>query len=372
MKCYLILLFNLIFLINTFGQVDNKSENNKNLETYLCEHRTYLTLNTDSTLSLSYDASSLISSKMKNKNLFVIGENNHNYFLTNKLRILFIKKFSKHGLKDVFIEYGRSTAAVNNAYIKSNYNLSYPPYLYKVGQNLNYAREMEQTKEIYNKSADFNFVGIDFERTFFYFRAIDCILNYFNTKEKEAILQVAPYLHDTSILHYTNRQSKHYFKKIQNDFIKDSATFKSLFKTQYNNYKYLVTNKDICLPSQGRKRDKLMAENLLKETQELPNNKNIYLLSCGYFHSNVNKKNSLLGRLSESSTFKNKILILNLYCNNCNIDIQGISIDGFMKKDILKTFQHAANNKFVLFDLSELPIEYEYIKKQGDLLLFVN
>ena len=76
--------------------------------------------------------------------------------------------------------------------------------------------------------------------------------------------------------------------------------------------------------------------------------------------------------MSESSTFKNKILILNLYCNNCNIDIQGISIDGFMKKDVLKTFQQAANNKLVLFDLSELPNEYEYIKKQGDLLLFVN
>ena len=100
---------------------------------------------------------------------------------------------------------------------------------------------MEQTKEIYNKSADFNFVGIDFERTFFFFRAIDCILNSFNPTEKNAILQVAPYLHDTAILHYTNRQSKHYFKKIQKDFIKDSTNFKNLFKSQYNSYKYLVT-----------------------------------------------------------------------------------------------------------------------------------
>jgi hypothetical protein len=76
--------------------------------------------------------------------------------------------------------------------------------------------------------------------------------------------------------------------------------------------------------------------------------------------------------LAESDVLQDKIVVMNLYCENCHAEGGGDNwAFPFMKGAILKSFQSAATDEIVLFDLSELGGEYDYLRRDyGDMLVF--
>lgn len=183
------------------------------------------------------------------------------------------------------------------------------------------------------------------------------------------LFSLAPYLKDTSYIKYRAKEWQSYYREITKSFYRDSLKLKPLLGARYPTFKYLVTNPNTATPTGERNRP--MAENLLQQIAPLDPGTS-YLLDCGMAHSRPNEKGTLVNILSKSDVLKDRICVMNVICENCMTSIEKVSnwAFPFMKGDVLEAFSSAAGGDIVLYDLSDLPAPYQYIKEYGSLVIF--
>ena len=365
-----------LFAITMYAKAPAQSD--AVLEKYLVAHRSIINIKPDSSFSLSPGGQEMINSCMKGKSLFVLAENtSHQLVLYKKLRPALIEQFIRLNLKYVFIEFGRSVAYDVNADLDNNY---------KMPDNTFFSiSERVRLKKIMGNRRSFEYKGIDFERGFEFYDAVNNILydvdmnslhesRAFITKIKDIASQQIP---PDSNGKTTYRHFHNFYKDAREEFYRDSLVIKKELGTHYADIKYLLTNPNNQLPPWAAHkliyddRDPEMTKNLLTEITPLDTSA-VYFLSIGYAHTYGSS--AVVHKLSKSQVLENRIVVMNEFCEDCSIN--GEKMDKynskmhFMKGAVRSAFRNTANSDLVIFDLSELPREYNYIKKHGDLLLF--
>lgn len=300
---------------------------------------------------------------MQGKNLLVLGEGgSHFLYLNGDLWLALAEQLCKHKLKYCFDEGSRGWSFFDNYY------MSHPDEVDSLA-SIRSKFLLSHERQLYNRCA-FTFVGIDFERREGLYMALNMIMKRVQVKNKAKLYKLAPYLQDTSYLHIaTARAFQQFYRKIGKDFMRDSSTFKSLLESEYSTYKYIVTNPNTATPWSERNRP--MAKNLLAEITPVDTNAT-YLLDCGMAHSRPNVHGTLVNILSKSPQLKNRILVMNVACMGCKTDVEAVSNWAFPflnNKAIANAFTESAKADIVVYDLSSLPKEYDYIKAYGDLLV---
>jgi hypothetical protein len=231
-------------------------------------------------------------------------------------------------------------------------------------------------RNLYQDGCIFEYKGIDMERS----RSLYYLLNNMDIKDdhKDIIPLLHSILKDTSYLHYKEKDfyahQKNflkYYKTWQKTFYDDSLSIKNILpEIQYKKVRYLLTNKELEHPLANRNPG--MAENLLNEmSYSKPNS--ISLLSVGSAHSCLSSNRTLVGILNNSEILKDRITVMNVICYECTSNGEKINDTSvtFLKNDkILSVFKNVAKNDITLFNLSNLPIEFSYMKNCGDLILF--
>jgi len=370
MKLYL-LLFCVIAGYQASAQTDVVLQN------YLATHHSSLVIEPDSSYTFSTEAGAMIGSVFAGKRLLVLAENtSHQLGVYKKLRPALIGYLAGHGLKYVFIEYGRSVAYCINAWLDGDYKLQ---------DNMFYSiSERQRVKKAMGTRRSFAYKGIDFERGFEFYDAVNNLLSDVALNSLHESRSFIARIEDIgsqkipadSSAKITYRRFHNFYQATQEEFYRDSVVIKRELGSHYTGLKYLLTNPNNQLPPWAAHklfyddRDPEMAENLLRELDP-QDTTSVYLLSTGYAHTIG--PSSLVGKVGSSDFLRNKIVILNEYCDNCSLNGQPLVNDKmhFMTGDMLTAFQKAAPGPLVLFDLSALPEQYNYIKKHGDLLLFV-
>jgi hypothetical protein len=277
-----------------------------------------------------------------------------------------VSYLSQHGLKYVFEEGARAWA------MEDDYFLQHPEIRvddYYPFANKHARANYERQRAIYTQGSKFRIIGIDFERGQGMHKMLTAIMNRVGKENAEKVYVLAPYLRDTGYVKYDAKAFKRFYRKTQEDFYRDSSTLKGLLGAEYTDFKYLLTNNNINTPYGARNGP--MADNLLAEIVPMDGSAT-YFLDCGMDHSRPNIKGSLVNRLSESDVLKGKISVMNVVCDSCTTSVEPTSnwAFPFMKGSVMESFRNAAGSDIVLFDLSALPEQYDYIRAYGDMLVF--
>jgi hypothetical protein len=336
----------------------------EDLKTYLAEHQVIISKK-DNKLQPTSRFSNLIDKRMKAKSLFVLGEGNHNLNINNEMLGLLQKHFASRGLKYCFLEDGRGSCLMgdNIAHTAPDAKAQkYNPYmtaptpmaaLVKAG--------------FFDRFAKYEYVGIDFERPWTFYPAVSSLLAKMDKKKVHELCELIPELKHMD-LNEDPVTFKNSYKKLQASFLKYSPKLKIfLGENDYEDMRYLVSNPNISTPNDNR--DAYMATNLLEEIEPIERGDS-YLLMTGFSHASKAINGSLVQWLSASRELQNKILVMNVYCDSCATQRQGLSDYGYMRDETLGLFRSVAKADLVVFDLSELPAKYAGLKEHGDLLLF--
>ncbi|MDR3679078.1 MAG: hypothetical protein P4L41_03860 [Flavipsychrobacter sp.] len=332
---------------------------------YLSTHQSVIERNPDSTLVISTETEKILQQAIKGKKLFVFGEGcSHFLYLNGDLLVLSAKFLSRRGLKYYFVEGARGWA------IEDNYFMQHPEIdadTYYHPANGHY-RELYETKRKIYQGSKYKIVGIDFERPSGLRKALVLLTQNIDQTKLAALYKIAPYVSDTSYVHDDPKSFTRHYRQLQDDFYRDSTVLKPLLGSNYEDFKYLLTNPNINTPSGAR--NKPMAENLLNELSPIDKDA-LYLLDCGMDHSRPNIKGSLVNILSNNEELRGKISVMNVVCDSCTTQVEETSNWAFpvIKGEVMQTFKKAARGNITLFDLSALSEEYDYIKAYGNLLV---
>ena len=307
---------------------------------------------------------------MRNKKLFVLGEGaSHNLKMYKPLKAYLIHQFVENNLKYYFFEGSRSIAYSYNQYLQEkNITTKYP--LLEI--------YMKPVKTLYEKGLHFEYRGIDMERSRNFYNSVKDILRNHKSPEWDAIKVVKEILVDTVYLHHEENvflSNQKFFlnnyKIWKKDFYRDSVKIKHILaEGEYKKLKYLLSNNQTNHPLANRNLG--MAENLLGEIFTNDTTEK-YFLSIGIAHSMPNDKGSVVEIINRSEKLNNKMVVMNVYCDSCKIN--GVSTDDrslrFMNDPKIKAiFNTLSVNSFTIFDLSNIPPEFNYLKEYGDLILY--
>jgi hypothetical protein len=357
--------FYISFILTIFLYTNVTGQNLSELKTYLDSNSTPINLN---------QSNKIFKSVMKNKVLFVLGEGgSHDLELYYSLRPYLLSEFSKLNLKYFFIEGSRSRAFTNNEYLQNPAD-----YSDSIFQNEpSYKIEMKKIRQFYNSGTQFEYKGIDMEWSKRLYNATKSITVSLTQTTIKSIPLLYSILIDTAYLHYDDKNTfnnqKHflkYYKNLQNIFVKDSTSLKNNLKPiQYQQLNYLLSNPQTSPPNGDRNSG--MAKNLIAEISPIDTNAT-YLLDIGIAHSLLNRKSAVIGILNETTILANKIVIMNVFCDECSINGKKLNDNPieFMKGELLDIFRASAKNDLTIFDLSKVPAKFDYLKKYGDLILF--
>lgn len=349
----------ILFLLSTLYATTGISQEANELELYLKEHQTHLTQNANK-LQVSDGLSAFVSNKMNGKRLLVLGESSTPSPLNGQVWMLLQEQLADKGLKHCFMEDGRATCMLANE--REPADLAFAGK-YKAK---NYTSLMEtriQEKNLYQQTRNFDYVGLDLERPWSFYPALSAVLQKAGANTQARVYREFPYLKQGHFDKYSFHQS---YRQIKKNFYKDSSKLKQIIPDQFEALKYLVSNEGI---SNTRVyRAKYMADNLLDKIGSADTS-NIYLLNCSFAHATPGSKGNLVNRLWDTKELKDKIVVLNVYCDSCGSKEQE-NRDDVIKKDALTAIRNAASDDIVLFDLSQLPAKYSKLKEHGDLLLY--
>lgn len=335
----------------------------QSLVKYLAEHESVISRKADGRLELNETTKAMISRNMAGKSLFVLGEGGSHYLeLNGELLVLLQEYFMQHGLKYVFKEGDRSLAYLDNLYRNGRYTFKDSSYKRHIAF-------LEHERPGDAAGHKFELVGIDFERPWNFHAAMAEIVQHINKEGIDMLFSLAPYVRDSDYIKLSAKEWQKYYRGIGKSFYRDSLKLKELLGSYYERFKYLVTNPNTATPTGERNRP--MAENLLQEIT-LPDRQASYLLDCGMAHSRPNEKGTLVNILCKSDALRGKVSVMNVICEDCMTSVEKVSnwAFPFMKGEIQEAFNKAAKGDIVLFDLSELPAEYQYIKEYGELMVF--
>ncbi len=349
MKFNALILFTIISLACT-------AKDHSKLKDYLLHHSYTIDLNSDS-------AFNMLPTLMKGKNVLVLGEGgSHKLPLYTTLKPALINQLAKQNLKYYIIEWSRATAMLINNYLQSK-NKNCPDELEPLCGLCN------KLKPIIERGHEFKVVGIDFEFCGDLHTEMQLLFGKTN-------LDVLPHskelLRDLLSNRYKNvfrKKFKEFYLVEQAKFCQDSVAIRKELGEKYDELRYLLTNPNTTYP--GIDRNGGLAENLQSELTPLDTSA-AYLVDVGLAHSIPSESYSMMHKIYRNDTLRQRTIIMNLHCWNCTLNGENLdaTVLNFLKGDVLDCFTSATNTTLTLFDLSELPDEYSYIKESGDLLLF--
>lgn len=346
------------------------------LDNYLASHRYIIKQATDSSLSFPDDKiPQLLQKCMRGKLMFVYGESfSHKLHFNSYILRLFIQYFEAHGLKYYFEESARSWVVEDDIYYHTP-NVTVDSIMKDLSPFTRRFYELE--KEVYLQG-HYEYKAIDFERRQTFHTTLALLLSRVSPQNLEKLYTLAPYTKDTTYTTLSPKKFVAFYEALRDTFFNDSNSYKPLLGDMYPYFRYLMSDS---LPSVYQdNRDKNMALHVLQQIQPLDTNA-IYVLDQGMAHTDRSRDNiftkSTVAYLQESDILKDKILITDTYCDNCNAanSIWGMGSNDmfkYMKTSVLASFHKAAaNDKVVLFDLTELPKKYAYLQaRHNDLLIY--
>jgi hypothetical protein len=291
--------------------------------------------------------SAFFRSVMHDKLLFVFGEGgSHSLELNNQMRVYLLREFSGLNLKYFFIEYGRTTAF--------NYN-----------------------QDLRSAAAHFEYKGIDMESFRSFYVAVKRLTTEVSPNGIDSIRLLHDILIDTSYLHFddANRfknqaQFLQLYKVLERLFLRDTSALQvCLSPEHYKALRYFLSNPQTAPPDGNRNPG--MAQNLLAEIAPVDTTAT-YLLDIGSAHSLLNRKRGVIGILNTTGVLSNKMMIMNVYCDNCSShgEVLKGSLMKFMKGGVLEAFRDCAKGDLTIFDLANVPAALSYLREYGDLILF--
>jgi hypothetical protein len=160
------------------------------------------------------------------------------------------------------------------------------------------------------------------------------------------------------------------YKELEVLFLHDSNALKACLLPEHNKkLGYFLSNPQTA-PTEGN-RNPRMAQNLQTEITPIDASAT-YLLDIGSAHSLLNRHGAVIGILNNTAALSNKIVIMNVYCDNCSINGKVLkdNLIEFMKGDVLEAFRNNAKGELTIFNLADAPAGLSYLKKYGDLILF--
>ena len=328
------------------------------LREYLLRHRYAIDLNSGH----SFD---MLPGLMKGKNLFVLGEGgSHELELYNTLKPAILDQLVNQNLKYFFIELGRSTALLLDEYLHNATPGCESAFT-------NGCEIMEHERTTFKKGNNFKVVGIDFETRIDFYTEMKRLFGHMDLEKLPASKALLTNLLDSTCLKMTHKDFMKFYREKRKEFYENKIAIKQELGDKYNELEYVVTNHNTTRPNLDR--NPAMTRNLLHEISPVDTSA-VYFLSIGMAHSLACEHYSVVYKLCKNEQLENKILVMNLHCDNCSVNGRKLEDKTPMRflnhEDILNCFRSAANSELVLFDLSQLPPEFSYIKKYGDLLLF--
>jgi hypothetical protein len=232
---------------------------------------------------------------------------------------------------------------------------------------------MEHEKTTLKKGHDYKTVGIDFEVRIDFHIAMNDLFKQTDLEKLPTSKKFLANLLDSTCTKMTHKEFMRFYRKKRKEFYSEQAAIKQELGDKYTELEYLVTNHNTTRPNIDR--NPAMTLNLLHEIVPVDTSA-VYFLTIGIAHSLPCDHGTVAYKLCKSEQLKNRVVVMNLHCENCNVkgnQITGKTLMKFMNRaDIADCFSKAATGNFTLFDLSELPPAYHNIKKYGDLLLLAN
>ncbi len=366
MRCFLVCI---IFVFPIFCRAQEKE-----LVEYLKMHKHTISWGADSNLVGDANFCNMLQDQMNGKKLLIYGEGGSHMLRFNAAMINLAERcFAGNGLKYFLQENSRSGAAVVNLFLQSSdsvankYYPDEPDYAFAI-------KLRKKEKDIYRKSGAFEVKGVDFERKYSFENAMRVLMSGLSESDKEQLLKLAYYATDTGYLTLNPNKFLMFYKDAEKSFYKDSTAIKKILVSKYDQFKYIMTDPAPSTYFDNRNRN--MAEHILAETEKLKPGE-ILIMDCGMAHSRRGKRDgvqkTMANILCHTKQLEGKVCIVHLYCQDCSAASEIPSNDAldFMKGEVLKSFQQAADSDLVLFDLSGLPNKYSYMRDDyGDLLMF--
>ena len=360
MKFYKLLLTCLFF--SKLSSAQNLAE----LKTYLAGNSYPILLNDSS------QGNAFFRSVMQNKTLFVYGEGgSHDLELNNQMRVYLLHQFSTLNLKYFFIEGARTAAYIHNQYLQNPDESSDSVYIDTAFRN-----QMRQIRRLYQAGFHFEYKGIDMEWSRGFYRAVKSITKDLSSDTIDSIKLLHAILIDTSYFHYdnTNRfknqaQFLKRYKELKDLLLQDSGKLKACLDPEhYNELVYFLSNPQTAPPDGNRNPG--MAENLLAEITPIDTSAT-YLLDIGSAHSLLSRAAAVVGILNSTPSLSNKMVIMNVYCDNCRINGYVLKQNLIeLKGEVLEVFRMSTKGDLTIFNIADAPPEFSYLKKYGSLILF--
>ncbi len=348
----------LLPIVLIFSSIICLAQDTARLREYLSQHRYAIDLNSGHPFDM-------LPALMKGKSLFVLGEGgSHNLELYTPLKEVIIDQLVSEHLKYYFIELGRSTAFDLDKYLHDQTPACNSAFA-------NYCEIMEHEKTTVKKGHNYKVVGIDFEIRIDFYMAMNDLFRNTNLDKLPVSKAFLENIMDSTCLKISHKEFMKFYRKKRKEFNDKKDSLKAELGEKYYSLEYLITNHNTTRPNLDR--NPAMTRNLLHEITPV-DTAAVYLLTIGMAHSLPCEHYSVVHKLYKSEQLKDRVLVMNLHCENCTVKgkkLEGKTFMKFMnKEDIEACFSNSANGDFTLFDLSQLPPEYKGIKKYGDLLLF--
>ena len=333
------------------------------LDGYLASHRYAVNIERDRTLTIPKETSLFIKQMMKGKSLFVLGESTrgHKWKFYNVIRPALVKQFCTMKLKDFFVEWGRGTAYLFNQCKVGKFSSdTMGRYIWR-----GYGDELGRVAAIAKLSPPFRYVGIDFEWRATFHLAINNLLLGVDTNQLKHSRPFISELEGDAYRNFSFKEFRKFYRRIRRDFCNYDTAIKKEVPAQYEVIKYFCTNHNNVSPSMDR--NPAMYRNLVQEITPIDTDAT-YLLSIGGAHTTAGNV-SVLHKLKKNASLHDRIVTMNVLC----VDGTANANPFFhrLKGAILASFVGAGRDGVTIFDLSQLPSEYAWLQRYGDLLLFV-
>ncbi len=328
------------------------------LGNYLLAHRYSVDINSE-------HAFAMLPGMMVGKNLFILGEGGHHDLeLYDNLKPAILSQLAQHNLKYFFVEMGRSTAILLDKYLHNETADCHSAYKHGCA-----AIKQEQSK--LRREHDFKVVGIDFEIRIDFHTEMNNLFGQIDLSKTPVSNAFLANLLDSTSLKMTHKNFMKFYRKKRKEFYSSQVALKQELGDKYNELERLMTNQNTTRPYIDR--NPALTRNLLHEITPIDTSA-IYFLAIGNAHTFPFRHSTVVYKLGKNEQLKNRILLMNLHCENCTVDGKKLESEAILKflkhSDILTCFNNAANSDMVLFDLRQLPDEFSHIRKYGDLLLF--
>ena len=173
------------------------------------------------------------------------------------------------------------------------------------------------------KGHDFNVIGIDFEVRIDFHTAMNDLCGHADPDALPALSAFQSNYMDSACLKMTHKEFMKRYKEKRKEFYTETDEMKDELGSKYNTFEYLVTNHNTTRPNLDR--NPAMTRNLLKEITPLDTSA-VYFLTIGMAHSLPGEHYSVAHKLCKNPALNNRVLVMNLHCENCTLN--GKKIDG--------------------------------------------